>query len=475
MFKEHKKLYKAGKNWLTATLTVAAMTLLMGLGAQTAFADNVTATTTQPSQDQAVTAPAAPSQSQDQAVSVQPAAASTTNQPDAVAQSDNITTWKVNRYQWTRFNDGWSYTDGQGNWVYNQWQNINNNWYYFNNDGYAQTGWYRSGAGNWYYFDWNNAWALKGWQSINNNWYYFDPANAWADRGWFRSGAGNWYYFDWNNSWALKGWQKINNNWYYFDQNNAWALTNWQKFGNTWYYFDPTNAWMLTGWHNINGTNYYFEPSGAWNGQSSNNQQANTPGHWILYDRVNNMWQYQKADGTMAKNEWLTINGKRYYFNGSMMAHDGWNYTYPTPADADRGRHSVQYYFDEDGQIVRNRWTVYDRANNMWQYAKADGTMAKNEWLTINGKRYYFNGSMMAHDGWNYTYPTPADAKNDRHCTQYYFDENGQIVHNHWAVYDRVNDMWQYVKADGTMAKNEWLTIDGQRYHFDGEGMTARY
>ncbi|MGE9898350.1 KxYKxGKxW signal peptide domain-containing protein [Limosilactobacillus reuteri] len=30
MLKEHKKLYKAGKNWLTATITVTALTLMGG-------------------------------------------------------------------------------------------------------------------------------------------------------------------------------------------------------------------------------------------------------------------------------------------------------------------------------------------------------------------------------------------------------------------------------------------------------------
>ena len=30
MTKEHKKLYKAGKNWIVATLTVAALTVLGG-------------------------------------------------------------------------------------------------------------------------------------------------------------------------------------------------------------------------------------------------------------------------------------------------------------------------------------------------------------------------------------------------------------------------------------------------------------
>ena len=39
MAKEHKKLYKAGKNWVVATLIATTITLLGGIGAYTAHAD----------------------------------------------------------------------------------------------------------------------------------------------------------------------------------------------------------------------------------------------------------------------------------------------------------------------------------------------------------------------------------------------------------------------------------------------------
>ena len=38
MPKEHKKLYKAGKNWIVATLTATTFTLLGGIGAYTVHA-----------------------------------------------------------------------------------------------------------------------------------------------------------------------------------------------------------------------------------------------------------------------------------------------------------------------------------------------------------------------------------------------------------------------------------------------------
>ena len=41
MFKEHKKLYKAGKNWLVATLTVASFSLLSTMIVPSAKADTL--------------------------------------------------------------------------------------------------------------------------------------------------------------------------------------------------------------------------------------------------------------------------------------------------------------------------------------------------------------------------------------------------------------------------------------------------
>ena len=61
MIKEHKKLYKAGKNWVTATISVAAFTLLSGIGAHKVQADtmvnNQTPQETSVDQAQRVTRP----------------------------------------------------------------------------------------------------------------------------------------------------------------------------------------------------------------------------------------------------------------------------------------------------------------------------------------------------------------------------------------------------------------------------------
>ena len=305
MNKEHKKMYKAGKSWVTAMVTIAAVALFTNattsVHADTVVNNTNNAATTEKIEDTQSYTEAARQSTTANTDSNQNTANTNANSNMSTDSSSNTQPQVAsNGNQWTHFNGGWSYTDNQGNWVYNQWQRINNNWYYFNNGGYAQTGWFRSGAGNWYYFDNNNAWADTGWQYINNNWYYFDKDNAWALTGWQKLNN-KWYYFDNNNAWALRGWQHINNSWYYFDWNNAWALTDWQRINNNWYYFDDNNAWALTGWHKLNNKWYYFDYNNAWALKG--------------WQRINNSWYYFDWNNAWALTGWQKLNNKWYYFD----------------------------------------------------------------------------------------------------------------------------------------------------------------
>ena len=313
MNKEHKKMYKAGKSWVTAMVTIAAVALFTNattsVHADTVVNNTNNAATTEKVEDTQSYTEAARQSTTANTDSNQNTANTNANSNTSTDSSSNAQSQVAsNGNQWTHFNGGWSYTDNQGNWVYNQWQRINNNWYYFNNGGYAQTGWFRSGAGNWYYFDNNNAQADTGWQYINNNWYYFDKDNAWALTGWQKL-KNKWYYFDWNNAWALTDWQRINNNWYYFDDNNAWALTGWHKLNNKWYYFDYNNAWALKGWQKLNNKWYYFDPNNAW--MLTGSQYINGATEYFLPSGEWDKWHFVKE----AQNSVNAANAGNYDVN----------------------------------------------------------------------------------------------------------------------------------------------------------------
>lgn len=429
LLNEHKKMYKAGKKWLTAIITVAAITFLGGITTTGVHADATANATVQTEstqsqqnasvqveqQSKAVTNKAVTNNDNNQATTDENANAVTEDQATSTNTTDHsevtVSQAKANASnQWVHYDQGWSYTDSQGNWVYNQWQHINNNWYYFNNAGYAQTGWFKSGAGNWFYFDNQNAWALTGWQKINNNWYYFDPTNAWADRGWFQSGAGNWYYFDWNNAWALTGWQKINN---------------------TWYYFDPTNAWMDTGWQTINGKSYYFEPSGAWN---SSKQNDGLTGTWENHGQDGDIvyWKFKKADGTYANSGWAKINNKWYYFDK-----DG-DINYGILSD---GGHDYYLQFG-DGSLATNGWYQY---KGNWIYAGSDGSLYVG-WHQIGNYWYYFVDS------------------NDVH----------NIVSDGLYYMKSQNKFYDF-DNDGHLLTNRSVKLNGKTYYIDGNGVVQGF
>ncbi|MCD7085328.1 hypothetical protein LTY21_02050, partial [Limosilactobacillus fastidiosus] len=151
-------------------------------------------------------------------------------------------------------------------------------------------------------------------------------------------------------------------------------------------------------------------------------------------------WTYRKADGTRAENEWLLINGAWYYFDGYTMANKGWNY-------APWYGQSNYYYFDANGHYVTNSWHSSSNYNGTydWTYSKADGTRAENEWLWINGAWYYFDGDIMAANGWHYA---PWYGQSN----YYYFDTNGHYVTNCWHSTRNGHNQyptWTYSKADG--------------------------
>lgn len=131
--KNHFKLYKAGKLWLTACITVLGI-----MGASSVYADDQQSTVTAITQSNVA--------AQVQTTSDQPSNLSTPTDINGYTKqtdSNGTTSWKN--------------TNGQ---TANGWQTSQNNWYYFNNG--------------------QNA---TNWQYINNNWYYLNPQNSAMETG----------------------------------------------------------------------------------------------------------------------------------------------------------------------------------------------------------------------------------------------------------------------------------------------------
>lgn len=87
----------------------------------------------------------------------------------------------------------------------------------------------------------------------------------------------------------------------------------------------------------------------------------------------------------------LTINGNKYYFNYEHNLIKNDTYDIETKEYDEDGQYQVvtkTYYADSKGKRVYNQWV-----NDSKMYAKADGTLAKEEVFTINGNDYLFDSS----------------------------------------------------------------------------------
>ena len=303
-------------------------------------------------------------------------------------------------------------------------------------------GWVQSGSSWYYYYQGNivrNAWIGNYWLGANgrmatnswvdNNRYYVGNDGAWIKgyenkTGWQKEGS-TWYYYK-NGSVVRNAWEGnywlgadgrmatnswVDNNRYYVGNDGAWIKdyenkTGWQKEGSTWYYYKNgsvvRNAWEGNYWLGadgrmvtsawVDGGRYYVGTDGAWDRNARKEEKKRG------WKKENNVWYYYNEDGTLARNKWagnywLGADGKmvtnawvdndRYYVGSN----GAWDQDKKKEESILTGKHtgwvksgSTWYYFNEQGQMVKNAW-----AGNYW--LGSDGKMATNAWVDSN--RYY--------------------------------------------------------------------------------------
>lgn len=253
----------------------------------------------------------------------------------------------------------------------------------------------------------------------------------------------------------------------------------------------------ITGKGNYTGTvkktfNIYTTPttkaptvSGTWKKQGSR--------WWYSYSAAT-----QKAlNKSYPSNEWLTIGGKKYYFDSAGWMKTGWlkdrgswyylkgsgemltgwqkvknKWYYLNPSDGKmktgmfQDSKKVWYICDSSGAMYANKWV---KNNNTWYWAAGSGAL-KTGWLKTGGKWYYLDpankGAMKT--GW-------LDDKGSR----YYLNSSGamltgwQKLSNKWYYFNKSGAMQRnkwignyYVGSDGVMAYNTWVG----KYHVDANG-----
>lgn len=137
---------------------------------------------------------------------------------------------------------------------------------------------------------------------------------------------------------------------------------------------------------------------------------ATTSG-WVKQDRT---WYYFDENGNPVKNAW----------QGS-------------------------YYLKADGQMAQSEW-IYDASYQAWYYLKSDGSYAENAW---QGAYYLKSNGKMAQGEWVY---------DSSYQAWYYLTSDGSYAYSTWQGN-------YYLKSDGKMAANEW--VDGGRYYVGADGV----
>lgn len=155
--------------------------------------------------------------------------------------------------------------------------------------------------------------------------------NTTAQVGWIQQGDRWWYRYP-DGSYQKNDWLLLNNQWFLFDA-DGWMLTDWQYKNNNWYYLNPVSdgnrGVMLTGWIQTNSGWYYLNPG---------------------------------PDGTvgaMYRNQWLDLNGKRYYLGDSGAMYEGWRQI----------GNDWYYFYPGSGELAVNTTidTFYVDGNGIWR------------------------------------------------------------------------------------------------------------
>lgn len=132
---------------------------------------------------------------------------------------------------------------------------------------------------------------------------------------------------------------------------------------------------------------------------------------------------------------WVKQDGSWYYFDGNgNLVKNAWQ---------------GNYYLKADGKMAQSEW-IYDSSYQAWYYLKSDGSYAKNAW---QGAYYLKSNGKMAQGEWVY------DAT---YQAWYYLTSDGSYAYSTWQGN-------YYLKSDGKMAVNEW--VDGGRYYVGADGV----
>ena len=125
--------------------------------------------------------------------------------------------------------------------------------------------------------------------------------------------------------------------------------------------------------------------------------------------------------------------------------------------------------------VSRNKW---EKKGNHWYYVDNDGKAVSKQWI---GSYYIKADKTMAENEWIY------DAN---YNSWFYLDENGHYVENTWKnqyylksggymaknewIFDSSYNSWYYLNEDGSYARSQWIQSNGKWYYVLSNGKMAK-
>lgn len=361
--------------------------------------------------------------------------------------------------------------------------------YIFNENGYLLVNTTVKHSGTWYVtnYDGKAIGSLKNndWTKVNGYWYYVQGGQL--KTGSFIDAKGNYYYFDYSGKMQSGG---IYNK--HFLNSTGEARKGWIKHDGIWYYGNPNYYGELysDGIYKIGDKDYFF---------IDNKLQTNITSHYdkevittnadgVVIKQVNaDGWTYNSSGS----------NGQVYYYeNGE--AYNGWKGDYYIRngklATGEAIEHNGKsYYLGQDGRYLRSGW---HEVLGHYIFAKSDGSIARNEWISTQGGKYWYyfgdiymvSDCVVTIDGAKHRFNADGVWMGELNATSYkdgwhkigdkwYFCMAGNWVENR-EIYD--GGKWYYLDFDGQMVTNSFAYsykgYDNTYYYYYGaDGARVNY
>ena len=125
-------------------------------------------------------------------------------------------------------------------------------------------------------------------------------------------------------------------------------------------------------------------------------------GLWMYFG--NNCKKYVASDDRLKK---LNISGKEYSFDQNGIMIQGFVKNQEAPDTNQRSnpliKEKIKFYDKFTGELIKNRWikdvtpisfdeNEYESGTDYWFYVSDDGSIVKNKIMSIDGKKYIFDG-----------------------------------------------------------------------------------